>query len=698
MSKTAKQIFLGLLYASFLVPTIVIPSSFIFPFIVPKIVIFRSLAAALVAMFGILYYARPDEFRLKPTPLTAAVLLFIFSFTVSTFFGTDAYHSFWDNHERMLGLFTIFHYAAYYLVVTSVLKSWTEWKWALRVFLMSGTIVTVIGILQIINPELLLNQGSERVSSTLGNAIYLGGYGLFLLTLSVLLFKREQLFLWKALEVFCAGAAILAMYYSGTRGSFIGLFAGLVTGTLLYSFVNWKNVKIRYSTGVALALVFVLLCLGYAFRQTQFVQDIPMVGRILNSSLSSGTGSTRLIAWQIAVKSWREHPLVGWGPNNFFYAFNAYYNPQSLRFGFGETWFDNAHNIVLNTLTVQGVLGVISYLGIFGAGWWMLFKNKPWREKHPDLFIIGGAFLAAHLVQNLTVFENPTSYLFFMFWLAFINAQTALPSAAEVASAPVTSRSQKNAVPTTVERKVPSILIAGVTVVLIGWVYVFNYEPADANQKTLVVLNKLITDPLTVTPQIKEILDASSPHIDDIRGDIARSLVSTLNGQGDKIGTEAATELINLVYPALKENIALHPLDIRNQLTLAQLGQMAYVVTKNPNYVFEAEKQLTDAMVYSPRRQQLAYSLAGIKVQLNKQDEAKALLQQTITDDPTINENYWRLAYLYQYLGDFKKAKEVIDAAHAAKVSFTDQGIEIENSVNAELAKQATAAKKNTKK
>jgi hypothetical protein len=55
------------------------------------------------------------------------------------------------------------------------------WRTALRVFLVAGTLVMLVGMLQVLKPDFLLNQGDKRIIGTLGNAIYMGGYGLFLM-------------------------------------------------------------------------------------------------------------------------------------------------------------------------------------------------------------------------------------------------------------------------------------------------------------------------------------------------------------------------------------------------------------------------------------------------------------------------------------------------------------------------------------
>ncbi|MEK7680961.1 MAG: hypothetical protein AAB348_02870, partial [Patescibacteria group bacterium] len=214
-----------LIYLSFFVPLVVMPSSFIFPFIVPKILVFRSLVTLMMACYLILLIINWNEFKPRFSALNVVLALFLASFTASTFIGVDPYHSFWDNHERMLGLFTIFHYVAYYFICSAVLKDWSEWKRALRVFLLAGTAVMLIGFIQVSNPNFLLNQGSYRVASTLGNPIYVGGYGLFLFFTAFLLYMRENDKVWKWVIAILGLVALLGTFFSGTRGSMLGLAA-----------------------------------------------------------------------------------------------------------------------------------------------------------------------------------------------------------------------------------------------------------------------------------------------------------------------------------------------------------------------------------------------------------------------------------------------------------------------------------------
>lgn len=667
-----------LLYATFLVPLVVAPASFIFPFIVPKIVLLRSLIILMLGGYALLLVASWREFAPRATALSLVLLIFLASFAVSTFVGVDPYHSFWDNHERMLGLFTIAHYVLYYFIATSVLKSWVEWKWALRLFLLAGSIVMVVGLLQVGDPDLLLNQGSDRVASTLGNAIYVGGYGLFLFFVALFLFSKEKVAMWRWVYAGLGLLAFLGMIYSGTRGSMLGFLVGLFTLLVGYALLWKERPAVRRVLWAGSVLVIVGLAALYAFRQTQLVSNIPLLGRLLNASFTSGSGSTRLIAWKIAVDSWRERPVFGWGPNNFFYAFNQYYNPRSLEYSYVETWFDNAHNILLNTLTVQGVLGLASYLAIFAAAWFMLWRSRAQRASQVHLTVIGSAFLLAHLVQNVTVFENPTSYLYFMFWLALINRLATPEERPAEAPGPGgnPARRSESAV-SAPERPVGFAAIFGVAGAALAAIFTFNIQPARANQKTLFALEQLTRDPVIGTSAVRSALEFNSPHIDDIRSDLARSIVTLVSGNAERLGRERSLELVNLAYQALQENARTHPRDIRNYLSLAQLAQLAAVITNNFQYLVEAEQYLTEALKYSPRRQQLLYSLSGVKAQLGKSNEAIALIEQAITDDPEVGESYWRLAYIYSFLGQKEKALAILNQAKERGLTFDGQGVQV---------------------
>lgn len=661
MKKTISWIVKGLIYASFFVPLVVLPTSFIFPFIVPKILLLRSLVILMGAGFVLLLATNWREYHQKWTPLSLALTAFLISFTLSTFIGVDPYHSFWDNHERMLGLFTIVHYVAYFFIASSVFKTWSDWKVAMRIFLIAGGVVMFIGLLQVANPYLLLNQGNPRVSSTLGNSIYVGAYGLFLLFVAYLLFIKEKSIVWRVVEVILGLLAILGMIYSGTRGSMLGAAVGLFFMLCAYSVTLKEYPRLRKVIPVCLIIGIVIVAVLQHYRQSSFVRNIPALDRSLNTSLADVEGSARWIAWQNAIEGWKDHPIFGWGPNNYFYVFNAHYNPKSLEFGYGETWFDNAHNIILNTLAVQGIVGLLAYLSIFTCAGVVLIQ--AYRKKRVDqhIMIVGIGFLIAHLVQNVTVFEDPTSYLYFMFWLAMVNCLAMAPLSGDKAAMKA-------------DRSIGKGLITGAVLVAALLIFIFDIQPARANMKTLLalqLLNNVPTDPSTMVA-VNDALSFDSPHIDDIRNDLAQSGITVITNDYQKLGKDQTQQMFQLFYGELQKNALLHPLDIRVDLTLAQYGQVGAELYNNSEYAVEAEQDMQQALTLSPRRQQVIYLLANLKAELGDGASAIALLQQSIQDDPKISEGYWRLADLYAGLHQGNNARAILAQAAQNGVTFSD--------------------------
>jgi len=654
---TLESVLKWLIYGTFFVPLVFIPSSYIFPFIVPKIIYFRTLSEIMVASYVLLLAINFKEYAPKNTWLNYALLAFIISFSLSTFLGVDAYHSFWDNHERMLGLFTLLHYIAFYFVSQAAFRDFSDWKLAGRIFLFAGSIVMFIGWLQTQNPNLLMNQGSERVLSTLGNPIYVGGYGLFLLFLSLLLSKKEKKgSSWQWFYLVTGFFGFMGILWSGTRGAVLGLAAAAVFAVLSYIVVLKNYPKVRYSLlGLAVVGLIAVLSL-YHFRQTDFVKNIPAVGRTVNTSLEDVKNSPRWIAWDIAWQSFKEKPVFGWGPNNYFFAFNAHYNPRSLEFGYGETWFDNAHNIVMNTLAVQGIFGLITLLGVYFVALFSLVRGYRANKFDYHFMIIAGAFLVAHFVSTITVFEDPTSYIYLMFWFAMVSSLSFVPT--------------KEDLKAMADKKLTSGYMSATAVVLLLFIFIFNVQPARANQTTLVAIRNL-SGGIKGLGSAEEALNFNSPHIDDIRSDVARSISQV--AASDDMPKDQAKQLLDLAINGLEKNLDLHPLDIRNQLSLSQLYQSKAQITGDARYLQSSEILLKDALEKSPKRQQLVYSLTAIQLETGRTAEATKLLEKTLEENPNISETYWRLAYIYRLAGQVEKADQILKYATDNSVKFSDK-------------------------
>ncbi len=222
-TKTIEKLIFWLAAAALISPLVFFETSYVFPFIVPKILYFRIMSALMLGAYLLLLGAHKKIYGLRPTILNIAVGLFFASLTISTFAGVDWYRSMWDSHERMLGLFTIFHYIIYYYVVVSTVREWKQWRQLLHVFLTVGIVVMLLGVWQrFVNTDALLNRGNTRVSATLGNPIYYSAFGMFLFFMGALLYVKEKTHTSsRIIGSLAVVLGFLGLFLGGSRGMFV---------------------------------------------------------------------------------------------------------------------------------------------------------------------------------------------------------------------------------------------------------------------------------------------------------------------------------------------------------------------------------------------------------------------------------------------------------------------------------------------
>ncbi len=659
MKKTLLSVLKVLTIATFFMPLIVLPDMFIFPFIVPKVVFFRILAVLMIAAYVLLLIINKQEFRPRFSWLNIAVLFFSTGLFISTFFGVDWRNSFWDSHERMLGTFTILHYVLYYFILSHTIKP-AEWKSLQWWLLSAGSLVMGVGLLQRMDPELLLNGSSWRVISTLGNAIYVGGYGLFLAFLGYLLGIKE-IVPWKRwLAFFFSFLGVIGVFISGTRGTMLGLFASVGLMLLLYLIFLKQNLKARKIIGgVIIAGVFALVVL-YVNRSSTFVESIPSLSRLLNTSFSSDTGSTRVMAWGIAWESFQDYPVFGWGPNNFYYAFNQYYRPEFLSFGLGETWFDNAHNVVMNTLATGGIFGIIGYVFLFIAAIYQIIYSYRQQKIDVHIMVVLSSFLIGHFIHNIFVFENPTSYLYFFFSLAYIEVLARF-------SREKNTNVQKDKILSPVWKY-------GVVAIALIFLFKTDINVAQANNTTLKAMRFVTQGQVGAALELYEKSKSfSSPHVADIRGDFVR-LGSQLvqNSIAAQRVNDTLLQFFSILYEEQKINHAFRPIDIRIHILQIQMDILGSMLYPQGPYLEDAQVLLADAIRLSPKRQQLYFLSSSIYTQQGKSQEAIDAARQAVEYDIRVGDSWIHLALAYFQANQKEKIPELLAEAESRGVIFTD--------------------------
>jgi tetratricopeptide (TPR) repeat protein len=190
-----------------------------------------------------------------------------------------------------------------------------------------------------------------------------------------------------------AGLSVWAL--RGTAGVLVGIgFAMLAFGGLWLHFVverkGWQWLWIGWGS-VGLVGALGLIAVNVPGPLQAQVRQVDALRRLTTiTELQSGTGKVRGLIWQGAVELISRHdplifpdgstdklnsirPLVGYGPESMYVAYNSFYPPELGHYESRTASPDRSHNETLDALVITGVLGLAAYLFVFGSffGWGM---------------------------------------------------------------------------------------------------------------------------------------------------------------------------------------------------------------------------------------------------------------------------------------------------------------------------------------
>tara|TARA_S200000501_G_scaffold134081_1_gene126876 strand:+ start:791 stop:3598 length:2808 start_codon:yes stop_codon:yes gene_type:complete len=252
-------IFFGLSLILFM-PLVVSPET-VFPYVVGKSFWFKGITYFIAGFYLILLSANRSYFPDKNF-LILIFSIFVLIQALAALAGSSPVNSFWSNWERMEGVTDYFHWLLLIIVSSSVLRNEKSWIKLLKINVFAGFTVSFLGLLEffdlvipilfgldifpsVVNPEQSYTLG-ERVESTIGNPAYLASYLSIISFVSIGLIVREfqisyidsikktylnfnfnsKLFVW--ISILGLVVSIWTIFNSGSRGSLIGIFTGLM--------------------------------------------------------------------------------------------------------------------------------------------------------------------------------------------------------------------------------------------------------------------------------------------------------------------------------------------------------------------------------------------------------------------------------------------------------------------------------------
>ncbi|KND46784.1 MAG: O-antigen ligase [Parcubacteria bacterium C7867-006] len=710
----------------FIIPFIpfIVPQAMFFPFITGKGFAFRIITEIIFGLFVILAFI-DSEYRPKMSWITKSVLLFTFIVLVADIFGVNPYKSLWSNYERMEGFVLISHLALFYIVSTSMFNSFSKWVNYLNLNIGASALMSIYGLFQLAG-KATINQGGVRVDGTFGNATYLAIYLVFNIFLCLYFLVDSSKAKWQRWVYASIGLLdLIILYYTATRGAILGLIGGLVLVGIITVFKEKENLALRKISYSLLAIILVIVGGFISVRNTDFVQKSPVLSRFSSLGFSEIKNQGRYFVWPMAIKGFKENPVLGWGQENFNFVFNKNYDPRMYG---QEQWFDRTHDIFLDWLIAGGLLGLLSYLSLYAALLYYIWRKES-QLKLSEKSILTG-LVAAYLFHNIFVFDNLISYIMFFSVLGFVHSISVNRNPSLEQSSFYTKRFSDDVVYYVVAPiviiftvlgvyfvNIPALIAnqtliqamtpqsAGITENFNLFKKVYTYDsfgnseateqliqiayqvngasgvPDNVKQQFYELAKLKIEEKVAQTPNdARYLVFAGSFYnrfgqYDDAIKYLERAIVESPNKQSiyAELGSSyLGKKDLNKMFENMKRAYDLAPNSKESQIIYA----LAAIYTKNTAVLSEMSKKIDQQTILTDNRFLQTYAAIG------DYNAVISILLTRIQQDPNNKDYKLSLASTYYTMGQKQKAIDVINAMIKEDPSFKEQGDQYIKQIN----------------
>ena len=629
----------------------------LFPYVTSKAFFFRICIELALPLY---IYLLLENKQLRPNwknPLHIAVMAFLVVNIISSFSGVDVIRSLWGNFERMGGAFYLGHLNLLYFYVVSLGQMpGSYFQKFLKLFLAVSAVVAVNGLFGWMHLPMLIQDPSlpSRVSSTLGNPIYLGSFALIPMFISIFFALQSEHIASKLGYYVLAFVFFLAGFLSGTRGALVGLLVGSFLSAVVYLILcKNKQIKIIGFGVVVVALVGAGLMFNYSSK-------LP-VGSVARRvfTLNDSNSQARILQWQVALKGYKDRPLLGTGPENYYIVANQYYNPEIFKYD--RSWFDKPHNYIIEILVTNGILGLIPYLLMLGFCVVGLYKGLRAQILSLAEFSILLAGLIAYQIQNLTVFDNVSSSLTFYVFLGFVGYVYQISSQDN-------SRDKKKEKNLSSLGALPAVAGGVAVVVVLYVVYAANFAPMSAAKNINYGFAYASVNP----EKALEYFDymANLPFNFD-KTESANRYADFANIAVRNIATKDQALAVNILDKAISFAESTVEAQGKYSITWQRLGGL--YIMKNVNDP-KAESAAKKAIELAPSREEPYMNLVQIRASQGKYPEAEKILLDLQKTFPTDFVLKTQQAVLYRMQSKLPEAVAIMEKAFADGYGFASYG------------------------
>ena len=359
--------------------------------------------------------------RIRSAPLVLPTLILVGCYVLSTALSVVPRISLLGSYVRLQGTFTYISYVVMFFVTLTHLRTRAQVNRIFYAVILTSLPISIYAMIQHMGIDPLPWGGNvtDRVAANMGNAIFVAAYLIMAVFLTlerlvnslVAVLNSEKGTTADALRagayVFVLIVQLIAIVFTQSRGPWIGLAVGLyvfgMLGILLLA--RWSEGRSRLTAwlsravrpvwatliGLTIAGVAFLVVFNLPNTPLKSLGEVRYLGRLGTLlSTTEGTNAVRVLIWQGVVDMMLEphppiaapdgtpdklnaiRPLVGYGPESMWVAYNRFYPPDLAHYEARNASPDRSHNETFDTLVRTGIIGFAAQLFLYGEHFLLL--------------------------------------------------------------------------------------------------------------------------------------------------------------------------------------------------------------------------------------------------------------------------------------------------------------------------------------
>lgn len=439
----------------------------------------------------------PTTDKVKPNKacfITGTFLIYTL-FSAISFFTAYYRNASWHGWFILLIGFTIYWLCTKQSLSKPIFNRYTALEFIGVGLILLGIIEAGLGIYQYVygfnytiriitqNPDLVASQSYQGILHALQTHRIIGSFGnpnvyaLFLamtLPVSIYYFFKESKLIYRILLLISSSIILTALAFTYSRGGIICVVVGLIALIPIFR----KQIKIQLFLGIfgliLLTAILIFVCSQVPKSEMKSEKLETFSNRL---TTPTSTVSERLHYWSIAKQMIFDHPIFGTGIGSYGIRYGRY-KPV----GIGESKY--VHNLFLQIWVEQGLLGLLSFLGILVVLIFSTINRYRHLASNPELafsiaifggiiaFIIDGFFGYGYYIPEL--------YYLFCFLLGiFVVTGIRKPESEISTPAPISEpESEPEPEPVKTTPTISSLISRSIIVIILAIVWYFAiYSP-----------------------------------------------------------------------------------------------------------------------------------------------------------------------------------------------------------------------------